>query len=103
MPNSFFEKVLQKGATVVEDVAPIAGTVIGGVFGGPAGAAAGAKLGKAVSSGVAKAATHIPGGVDTGNKHGPASFTPSSAGSIPEARAQDKARMSDQYGIDPRD
>jgi hypothetical protein len=89
MPNSVFQKIIQGGAKVAEAAAP----VVGAVFGGPAGAAAG----KAAATGIKKIASnrHLGGS----GQSGPASFTPSSSGSLPEAKAQDRVRMQKQYGI----
>ncbi len=91
MANSVFQKIVQGGAKVVEKAAPIAGGIIGGAFGGPAGAAAGAAAGKGLAKGVEKVAQARPLG-GTG-------FKPSSAGSLSEAKSQDRTRMKAQYGI----
>jgi hypothetical protein len=80
-----------KFANVIEKGAEAALPIIGGIAGGPAGAAAG----QAAAKGLQKA-VHNPH--DKSNQ-GPASFTPSSAASLPEARAQDRVRMKDQYGL----
>ena len=80
---SFFKKLVQGGAKAGEVAAPI----VGAALGGPVGAAAGA----AVSGGIKKLASAKALG-------GPG-FTPSSASSIGQARAQDRARMKDQYGL----
>lgn len=87
---SFLQKVIQTGAKVAEKAAPI----VGGALGGPVGAAAGAR----VAQGVQKIASnrHL-GGQGMPGGHG--SFTPSSAGSLPEAKAQDRTRMRKQYGM----
>jgi hypothetical protein len=98
MPNSVFEKLVQGGAKVVEKAAPVAGGIIGGAFGGPAGAAAGAAAGRGLASGVKKiSSARALGGQGTPGGHG--TFTPSSAGSLPDAKAQDRVRMKRQYGI----
>lgn len=81
-----------------EEVAGAAAPVVGGIFGGPVGAAAGAAIGKRL---VTKGQQTKASGARAGS--GRPSFTPSSAGDVAEARTQDKQRMSDQYGIDPRD
>ena len=91
--SSVFQKIVQGGAKAAEVAAPIVGTVIGGAVGGPAGAAAGAAAGKGLAKGVQKIASNRHLGGSGGG------FTPSSAGSITEARTQDKARMQDQYGL----
>lgn len=91
---SFFKKLVQDVAKVGEVAAPI----IGGIVGGPAGAA----VGKMASRGIKAASTPKAVGGPGFNPHAP-SFTPSSSGDVAEARSQDKKRMSDQYGIDPRD
>ncbi len=95
---SVLQKVIQGGAKVIEKAAPIAGGIVGGIFGGPAGAAVGAAAGKGLSKGVEKVAsnTHLGGHGSLGQ----GSFTPSSAGSIDEARGQDRSRMKKQYGIE---
>lgn len=80
---SFFKKLVQTGAKIGEAAAPI----VGGALGGPAGAMAG----KAVAGGIKKIAS--------AKALGGQSFTPSSAGSIGEARTQDRKRMQDQYGL----
>jgi len=91
MANSFFQKLIQGGAKVAEAAAPI----VGGIVGGPAGAA----IGTAASKGIKKAASARALGGPPAGQGGSPSFTPSSAGSIPEARAQDKQRLKKQYGI----
>lgn len=76
MANSVFQKVIQAGAKVGEVAAPIVGAAVGG----PLGAA----VGGAVSQGIKKTASmRALGG----------------AGSLQEAKAQDHARMSEQYGM----
>jgi hypothetical protein len=86
---SFLKKAIQAGAKVAEVAAPVAGAVLGG----PAGAAAGAKLAGSIKK---VASTKALGGKGSG---GAGSFTPSTASSIADARAQDKTRMQKQYGI----
>ena len=73
---SVFQKILQTGAKIGEAAAP----VVGGIIGGPAGAAGG----KALAGGIKKVASmRALGG----------------AGSHTEAKAQDHARMAEQYGL----
>jgi hypothetical protein len=95
MANSVLQKIIQGGAKVAEAAAPI----VGGIVGGPAGAA----IGTAASKGIKKVASARALGGPSAGQGGAPSFTPSSASSIDEARAQDKQRMSDRYGVDPRD
>lgn len=83
--NSVLQKLIHTGETVGKDIVEVGAPIAGAIVGGPAGAAAGAALSKKLKG--------------TQNKKLP-TFTPSSAGSLGEARAQDKARMSDQYGIE---
>ena len=89
MAKSVFQKIIQGGAKVAEIAAPI----VGGAIGGPAGAAAGQMAAKGIKK---VASARALGGAGSGG-HG--SFTPSSAGSLGEARTQDKKRMQDQYGL----
>lgn len=70
-------------------ILPIAGAIVGGIFGGPAGAVAGASVGR------------IGGKAIEGKSNQRGTFTPSSSGSIDQARSQDKTRMKGQYGIGP--
>jgi hypothetical protein len=85
---SFLKKMIQGGAKVAEVAAPI----VGGALGGPAGAAAG----QALSGGIKKVASQRALGGSGAS--GPGQFVPSSAGSVEEARTQDRARMKRQYG-----
>lgn len=85
---SFLKNLIQTGAKAGEVAAPI----VGAALGGPAGYAAG----MAASRGIKKVASaRALGG---SGQSGPASFTPSSSGSVEESRTQDRQRMKRQYG-----
>jgi hypothetical protein len=85
-----FKKMIQAGAKAAEIAAPI----VGGALGGPAGA----KVGQMAAGGIKKIASSPKlGGAGS---QGQGTFIPSSASSIGDARAQDKSRMKDQYGIE---
>lgn len=84
--NSVVEKLIHGTEALGKAAVKVAPGIIGGIVGGPAGAKAGAAIGGLASKALSK-------------KKGGGGFTPSSAGSIEEARGQDKARMSDQYGL----
>ena len=91
MANSVFQKIIQGGAKVAEEAAPI----VGAALGGPAGYAAGKKVAQGVSDIASN--RHLGG---SGQKQGKPGFVvPSSASSIDEARSQDKTRMQNQYGL----
>jgi hypothetical protein len=95
------DSVLQKVGKYAKPVATVAGAAIGGAVGGPAGAIAGAKIGSMVGTGVGTGAKVVDD-KKFGKMHGPATGTvPSRASSIEDARGQDRARMSKQYGMSP--
>lgn len=74
-------------------IGTVAGAAIGGAVGGPAGATLGAKVGGLAGTGVQT--THDV--IHAKNASGGGTI-PSRAGSIEEARGQDKARMKKSYG-----
>lgn len=94
-----FDTFLKGVGKAAKPVATVAGAVIGGAVGGPAGAAAGAKIGGMVGTGVSTGAKVIDN-AKYGSMHAPAGASvPSRAGSIEEARGQDRGRMQKQYGM----
>lgn len=81
---------------LLKKVAPYIGAAVGGLVGGPGGAQAGYAGGEAVSK-VGGGAKQRPTPVATQPMI--RQLPPMSAGSLAEARSQDKHRLKRQYGL----